>query len=84
MNPNSTPSEGLYGRQSDDRTEEASREPGAATGPQTAAYAFWSVEEHHWDAEKTAEAARILVQYPPRNCITTTTADWTEDPKDTP
>lgn len=73
MSPEPTPPEGLCGRWSDEQGAEVKREGGPATGPQTGAGGFEGAEVHYWDAEKTAEVARLLAEHPPRDCFLTTT-----------
>jgi hypothetical protein len=67
------PREGLYGRLAGEQDEKASTGVGGESGPQTGADGFGGVEIHYWDAEKTAEVARLLAQHPPRAAQFSTT-----------
>lgn len=84
MSPNATPPEGLYGRESVPEAGNASGALGGETRPQAGAEGLDGVEIHHWDAEKTAEVARLLAEHPPRDYTITTTVGQTGQADETP
>jgi hypothetical protein len=75
VNPNSTPSEGLYGRESHKQRGNAPDSTDDANGAQAGTEGFGAPEIHHWDAAKTTEVAQLLAEHPPRAQWTTTNAD---------
>lgn len=73
MNPNEAAGEGLDGPVAAEQGAEAVGEGQVTRRPQKGAWSLTVAEEHHWDAAKTAEAARILAAHPPRDYTVATT-----------
>ncbi|MFD0074302.1 hypothetical protein ACFVIY_17895 [Streptomyces sp. NPDC127166] len=80
MNPEEAARRGLSARQGDEQGAEAVGEPRAAIGPQTGVWSSSPIEIYHWDAEKTAEVARILAEHPPRDYTIATTVGQVDEP----
>ncbi|MFD3535329.1 hypothetical protein [Streptomyces sp. NPDC058664] len=66
MNPNTAPPEALSARESAPEAAKTCGVVGGETEPQAGTQGVGEVEIHYWDAEKTAEVARLLAQHPPQ------------------